>query len=105
TGEERTVVIRRLQGDDQFSASGEKLKCKCIKKSLTEWKTYVASESHYRANLMASTKYISYAIPRAWVSNNVEGSYKHSVSLVMVISWGNIQRAVSSSIYGANQTP
>ncbi|KIM68298.1 hypothetical protein SCLCIDRAFT_1209723 [Scleroderma citrinum Foug A] len=40
TEAERTVVIRRLQCDDQFSAAGERLKFKHIKKSFTEWKTY-----------------------------------------------------------------
>ena len=34
----------------------------------------------------------------AWVSNNVEGSYKRSVSLAMVISFGNINGAVSSNV-------
>lgn len=40
---ERTVVIRRLQSDDQFSAAGEKLKMKYIYKSLLDWKTWVGS--------------------------------------------------------------
>ncbi|KAL8287687.1 hypothetical protein RQP46_003545 [Phenoliferia psychrophenolica] len=39
------------------------------------------------------------------IANNVEGSYKRSVSLAMVISWGNINGAVSSNIYHANQKP
>ena len=34
----------------------------------------------------------------AWVSNNIEGSYKRSVSLAMVISFGNINGAVSSNV-------
>lgn len=34
----------------------------------------------------------------AWVSNNVEGSYKRSVSIAMVISFGNINGAVSSNV-------
>ena len=34
----------------------------------------------------------------AWVSNNVEGTYKRSVSLAMVISFGNINGAVSSNV-------
>lgn len=34
----------------------------------------------------------------AWVSNNVEGSYKRSVTLGMVISFGNINGAVSSNV-------
>jgi len=41
----------------------------------------------------------------AWASNNVEGSYKRSVALAMVISSGNLQGAVSSNVYRANQTP
>ena len=34
----------------------------------------------------------------AWVSNNVEGSYKRSVSIAMVISFGNLNGAVSSNV-------
>ncbi|KIM90410.1 hypothetical protein PILCRDRAFT_812146 [Piloderma croceum F 1598] len=41
----------------------------------------------------------------AWVSNNVEGSYKRSVSLAMVISLGNINGAVSSNVYRARDQP
>ena len=44
TEKERTVVIRRLQGDDQFSAVGERLRAKHVKKSLTELKTYLGSK-------------------------------------------------------------
>lgn len=40
---ERTVVVRRLQGDDQFSAAGEKLKLKYIFQSLADWKTWIGS--------------------------------------------------------------
>jgi len=42
--EERTVVIRRLQGDDQYSAAGEKLRMKYIWQSLTDRKTYITSK-------------------------------------------------------------
>ena len=45
TEAERTVVIRRLQGDDQFSAAGESFKLKYILKSFGDWKTWVASGS------------------------------------------------------------
>lgn len=45
TEEERTVVIRRLQEDDQFSAAGENLKLKYIWQSLIDWKTWVCSKS------------------------------------------------------------
>ena len=45
TEAERTVVIRRLQVDDQFSAAGESFKMKYIFKSLADWKTWIASGS------------------------------------------------------------
>ncbi|VDC03439.1 unnamed protein product [Peniophora sp. CBMAI 1063] len=41
----------------------------------------------------------------AWVSNNVEGSYKRSVAIAMVISFGNINGAVSSNVYRAKDQP
>ncbi|KAG6888874.1 hypothetical protein C0992_007270, partial [Termitomyces sp. T32_za158] len=40
---ERTVVVRRLQGDDQFSAAGEKLRMKYIWAAIKDWKTWVGS--------------------------------------------------------------
>ncbi|KAF5373271.1 hypothetical protein D9615_007392 [Tricholomella constricta] len=203
---ERTVVVRRLQSDDQFSAAGEKLKWKYIWKSLIDWKTWLGMIiytgcdaplyafslflptiinqlgtlsdifrpspyiQHYigykatPANLLTVPVYVfaciitcavgytadrvghrgyfnigflclgtagyiilissrnpalSYfavylatcgiypVIPNtiAWVSNNVEGSYKRSVSLAMVIGFGNINGAVSSNIYRAADKP
>jgi len=44
TDTERTVVIRRLLGDDQYSAVGEKLRMKYIWESLSDWKTYLTSK-------------------------------------------------------------
>jgi len=41
----------------------------------------------------------------AWVSNNVEGSYKRSVTLAMMISFGNINGAVSSNVYRGQDKP
>lgn len=189
TEAERTVVIRRLQGDAQFSAAGEKMQWRHIKKALTEWKTYLAmivyagidmplyafalflpsiinhlGYSATKANLLtvpvyalacistclvgfladrygnrgmfnfillsiAAVGYIILIVSRdaalsyfavflsacgiypcipntvAWMSNNSEGTYKRSVALAMVISWGNLQGAVSSNVYRANQTP
>ncbi|KAL4062588.1 MFS general substrate transporter [Scleroderma citrinum] len=179
TEAERTVVIRRLQSDDQFSAAGERLKFKHIKKSVMEWKTYIAmfvvgsvvmplyafalflpsiiKEVRYTANpanLLTVPVYVAacictcivgfladryghrglfnliclpvaiigyiillvsrdaklsyfavYLAAWAWVANNVEGSSKRSVSLAIAISWANIQGAVSSNVYRANQTP
>ena len=43
TEAERTVVIRRLQVDDQFSAAGESFKMKYIYKSIIDWKTWIGS--------------------------------------------------------------
>ena len=40
---ERDMVIRRLQGDDQFSAGGEKFKLQSVISSLTDWKTWLGS--------------------------------------------------------------
>ncbi|OAX39610.1 MFS general substrate transporter [Rhizopogon vinicolor AM-OR11-026] len=188
---ERTVIIRRLQGDAQFSAAGEKMSWRHIRKALTEWKTYLAMIVYAGADMplyafslflpsiisqlapgyaatpanlltvpvyalacvstclvgfladkygnrgmlnfcllsVAAVGYIilitsrnaklSYfavflaacgiypCIPNtvAWMSNNVEGSYKRSVSLAMVIGCGNLQGAISSNVYRANQQP
>jgi len=41
----------------------------------------------------------------AWVSNNVEGSSKRSVSLAMTISFGNLNGAVSSNVYRSGDAP
>lgn len=189
TEEERTVVIRRLQKDDQYSAAGETLKLKYIWQSLLDWKTWVGmllymgtdgplyafslflpsiiNQLGYTAtpaNLLTVPVYtlacivtcivgfvadrygqrglinivcslvglagyiiliasrnaaLSYVgvylaacgiypnIPNtiAWVSNNVEGSYKRSVTLAMVISFGNINGAVSSNVYRGKDKP
>ncbi|TFK66710.1 MFS general substrate transporter [Pluteus cervinus] len=189
TEAERTVVIRRLQVDDQFSAAGEKLRMKYIWQSLLDWKTWLAmvvymgsdmplyafslflpsiiSELSFEAtpaNLLTVPVYVfacsitclvgfladrwgrrgifnlvgltlggagylilllsrnaalSYfavflatcgiypIIPNtvAWVSNNIEGSYKRSVTLAMTISFGNLNGAVSSNVYRAQDRP
>ncbi|KAF9073198.1 major facilitator superfamily domain-containing protein [Rhodocollybia butyracea] len=189
TEAERTVVVRRLQGDDQFSAAGEQLRMKYIYKSILDWKTWVGmmiyagldmplyafslflpsiiNQVRFKAtpaNLLTVPVYffacvitcgvgffadrwgmrgyfnliflcigaagyiiliasrnaaLSYfavylatcgiypVIPNtvAWVANNVEGSYKRSVTLAMVIGFGNINGAVSSNVYRADQQP
>ncbi|KIP07137.1 hypothetical protein PHLGIDRAFT_431325 [Phlebiopsis gigantea 11061_1 CR5-6] len=189
TEPERTVVIRRLQRDDQFSAAGETLRWKYIWQSVLDWKTWVGMLLYMGtdgplyafslflpsiinqlgftatpANLLTVPVYalacivtcvvgfvadrygqrgliniacsivglagyiiliasrnatLSYIgvylaacgiypnIPNtiAWVSNNVEGSYKRSVTLAMVISFGNINGAVSSNVYRARDKP
>ena len=44
---ERTIVIRRLQSDNQHSAAGEKLQMKNIWQSLSDGKTYLTSEQFF----------------------------------------------------------
>ncbi|KAF8238161.1 MFS general substrate transporter [Tricholoma matsutake] len=189
TETERTAVIRRLQGDNQFSAAGEDLRMKYIWKSITDWKTWVgmmifagadgplyafslflpsiikalgysatpsnllsvpvyvfacistclvgfcadryghrgyfnlgcfsiagvgyiillsskkAALSYFAVYLAACGIYPVIANTVAWVSNNVEGSYKRSVSIAVMISFGSINGAVSSNIYRATDAP
>ncbi|KAK0239156.1 MFS general substrate transporter [Armillaria nabsnona] len=189
---ERTVVIRRLQADSQFSAAGEKFKMKYIKQSILDWKTWVGMMTFAgsamplyafslflpsiinevsvlgytatRANLLTVPIYVfacivtcivgffgdrrgqrgylnimffslgaagyiiliasrsaplSYfatflatcgifpVIPNtvAWFSNNIEGTYKRGVTLGMIISFGNLNGAVSSNVYRASDKP
>ncbi|KAI5118011.1 hypothetical protein M0805_008110 [Coniferiporia weirii] len=176
---ERAFVIRRLQADDQFSASGEDMRWRNVWKSLVDWKTWMGTLllmspflsppqlgfSATPANLLTVPVYIvacvctlsvgfmadrlgrrgyfnmflyvvaalgyiilvfsrdgalSYfavflvavgifpTVPHpvsAWVSNNVEGSYKRSVTIAAIISFGNIQGAVSSNVYRERDTP
>ncbi|PCH36324.1 MFS general substrate transporter [Wolfiporia cocos MD-104 SS10] len=186
---ERTVVVRRLQGDDQFSAAGEKFNLRHILRSVTDWKTWLcmlmymgtdvplyafalflpsiinqlgytatpanllsvpvyvlacictcavgfvadryggrgylniacllvggagyiiliasrnAGVSYFAVYLAACGIYPSISNLVAWVSNNLEGSYKRSVSLAMVIGFGNLNGAVSSNVYRAQDEP
>ncbi|KAJ7917542.1 MFS general substrate transporter, partial [Mycena leptocephala] len=48
TETERTFVIRRLQGDDQYSAAGEKLQWKNILASFRDWKTWLSVRVYMR---------------------------------------------------------
>ncbi|KAG7093043.1 hypothetical protein E1B28_009337 [Marasmius oreades] len=186
---ERTVIIRRLQADDQFSAAGEEFRWKYIRQSLLDWKTYVGMfiqcssvMPHYTfllflpsiisqlgfkataANLLTVPVYVfacivtcvvgylsdrcrrrgifiigffclgaagyiililsksaalSYfavylatcgifpivANNTAWVSNNVEGAYKRSVSIGMVVGFANLNGIVSSNVYRQKDEP
>lgn len=34
----------------------------------------------------------------AWLSSNIEGSYKRSATLGMAIGWGNLNGAVTSNV-------
>jgi plastocyanin domain-containing protein len=41
----------------------------------------------------------------AWVANNVEGSYKRSVTMAMMVSFGNLNGAVTSNVYRGKDKP
>ncbi|CAE6446307.1 unnamed protein product [Rhizoctonia solani] len=64
-----------------------------------------AALSYFAVYLAASGIYPLIPNTIAWMSNNVEGSYKRSVALAMVISFGNLNGAVSSNIYRARDKP
>ena len=57
-----------------------------------------AALSYFGVFLAACGIYPNIPNTIAWVSNNVEGSYKRSVTLAMVINFGNINGAVSSNV-------
>ncbi|KIJ55289.1 hypothetical protein M422DRAFT_23900 [Sphaerobolus stellatus SS14] len=61
--------------------------------------------SYFATFLAASGIYPLIPNTIAWFSNNVEGSYKRSVTLGMIISFGNINGAVSSNVYRARDKP
>ncbi|KAF8710273.1 MFS general substrate transporter, partial [Rhizoctonia solani] len=61
--------------------------------------------SYFAVYLAASGIYPLIPNTIAWMSNNVEGSYKRSVALGMIISFGNLNGAVSSNIYRARDKP
>ncbi|GJJ11312.1 hypothetical protein Clacol_005544 [Clathrus columnatus] len=58
-----------------------------------------AALSYFAVYLAASGIYPLIPNTIAWFSNNVEGSYKRSVTLAMIISFGNINGAVSSNVF------
>jgi len=64
-----------------------------------------AGVSYFATYLVACGIYPTVPNIVAWVSSNVEGSYKRSVALGMVISFGNLQGAVSSNVYRAQDAP
>jgi len=64
-----------------------------------------AALSYFATFLAVSAIYPTIPNSVAWVSSNVEGSYKRSVTLGMAIGFGNINGAVTSNIYRANDRP
>jgi len=61
--------------------------------------------SYFAVYLAASGIYPLIPNTISWVGGTVEGSYKRGVSLAMVISWGNLNGAVSSNVYRAKDKP
>ncbi|KAF8497681.1 MFS general substrate transporter [Gautieria morchelliformis] len=64
-----------------------------------------ASLSYFAVFLAAAGVYPLIPNTIAWFSNNVEGSYKRSVTLAMIIGFGNINGAVSSNVYRTKDKP
>ena len=60
TEAERTIVIRRLQSDDQHSAAGERLKMKYIRQSLSDWKTYTMGERFLSLFILFNSRHLFY---------------------------------------------
>ncbi|KAL7417795.1 MFS general substrate transporter [Mrakia frigida] len=61
--------------------------------------------SYFAVFLAASGIYPLIPNTIAWVSNNTEGAYKRSLTLGMVIGFGNLNGAVSSNVYRAKDKP
>ena len=68
TEAERTVVIRRLQSDNQHSATGEKFKVEYVWQSVSDWRTYLASRKFFsfppRASLIDWVSFTSVYVRR-----------------------------------------
>ncbi|KAI0689566.1 MFS general substrate transporter [Cytidiella melzeri] len=63
------------------------------------------SLSYFATYLAAAAIYPTIPNSVAWVSSNVEGSYKRSATLGMAIGWGNLNGAVTSNVYRAVDKP
>ncbi|KAH8922657.1 MFS general substrate transporter [Atractiella rhizophila] len=61
--------------------------------------------SYFAIYLAASGIYPLIPNTISWVSGTVEGSYKRGVTLGAVISWGNLNGAVSSNVYRKKDSP
>ncbi|TFK30775.1 MFS general substrate transporter [Coprinopsis marcescibilis] len=61
--------------------------------------------SYFAVYLAVSAIYPIIPNSVAWVASNVEGSYKRSVSLGMAIGFGNLNGAVTATIYRARDRP
>ncbi|KAI9060609.1 MFS general substrate transporter [Trametes sanguinea] len=61
--------------------------------------------SYFAVYLAAFSIYSIIPNTFAWVSSNIEGSYKRSVVVGMIIGWGNLNGAVSSNTYRATDAP
>ncbi|KAH8997890.1 MFS general substrate transporter [Lactarius hatsudake] len=64
-----------------------------------------AALSYFAVYLAASSIYPTIPNSVAWVSSNVEGSYKRSAVLGMAIGFGNLNGAVTANVYRARDKP
>ncbi|ETW87358.1 major facilitator superfamily [Heterobasidion irregulare TC 32-1] len=63
------------------------------------------SLSYFAVYLTASAIYPTIPNSVAWISGNVEGSYKRSAVLGMAVGFGNLNGAVTSNVYRARDKP
>ncbi|KAI0050670.1 MFS general substrate transporter [Auriscalpium vulgare] len=64
-----------------------------------------AAVSYFAVYLAAASIYPTIPNSVAWVSSNVEGSYKRSAVLGMAIGFGNLNGAVTSNVYRSKDKP
>jgi hypothetical protein len=62
---------------------------------------FVSASNHHTTQVL--TRPLANTL--AWVANNVEGSYKRSVTMAFVNSFGNLMGAVTSNVYRAKDKP
>ncbi|KAI0283389.1 MFS general substrate transporter [Russula aff. rugulosa BPL654] len=64
-----------------------------------------AALSYFAIYLAAASLFPVVPNNAAWISSNVEGSYKRSATLALVFSFGNLNGAVTSNVYRERDIP
>ncbi|KAJ7043747.1 MFS general substrate transporter [Mycena alexandri] len=90
TETERTFVIRRLQGDDQYSAAGEKISMRNIWSSFRDWKTWFARFRATAANLLTVPIYFFAAIVTCCVALYADKYGRRGYCNIVMLSIGGI---------------
>ncbi|KAK6967110.1 MFS domain-containing protein [Favolaschia claudopus] len=88
--EEKTFVIRRLQGDDQYSAAGEKLRMKNVWSSFRDWKTWISRFRATPANLLTVPIYAFAAVVTCCVALYADRHGRRGWCNIIMLSLGGI---------------